>query len=109
MLEVMEELNAERDRPPAAIVGRAEPATQHPDAGQHHERVAVVEKLGADEPREHVAEGAMGHRDGPAHDVNLVHLEDVLGPVRQHDHHEDLQRALVPLAVQTFQEHNRGV
>ena len=43
---------------------------------------------------------AHGLRTRPAHHINLVSLEKMLAPVRQHDEHENLQAALVPTGIQ---------
>ena len=91
VLEVMEELDRQRDRPPPPIRCAGESRPQQPEADQHHERVAVVQHLGLDQPRIEIAEHAARLRHRPSKRVDLKCLQQVLRPVRQHDHHEALQ------------------
>ena len=57
VLEVMPELDHERDGPPLTR-SSGEAFSQRPDPDQHHERVTVVQRLGAHKPREKQTEHA---------------------------------------------------
>ena len=109
VLEVVEELDPQRDRPPQAIVLPGESRPQQPEAGQHHERVAVMQRFRLDQPGKEIAEHAarFGHR--PAEPVNLIRLQQVLGPVRQDDDREDPQRELVSRTVETLDQRRSWV
>ena len=50
MLNVMPELNHQRDHPPRAR-SSAESLAQHPKPDQHEQRIAVVQHFGLDQPR----------------------------------------------------------
>ena len=104
VLDVVKELDGERDRPPAMVIHAGEPRSQQPEAGEHHQRVPVVQRFRLHEPGEEISQRAarLGHR--PAQRIDLKRLQQVLGPVREHDHHEDTQRQLVPGTVQPLDE-----
>ena len=71
---------------------------------EHHQRIPVVQHLGRDQVGEEVAQGAarLGHR--PSQRVNLQGLQQVLGPMRQDNHHEALEGPLVPGAVDAVEK-----
>ena len=80
------------------------PGPEQPEAGQHHQRVAVVQRLGLDQPGIVVTDQAAGLGHRPSQRVNLKGLQQVLGPMREHDHHEGAQRELVIRAVHALDE-----
>src|SRR5687767_2006558 len=103
MLEMVPELNPERDHPPC-VRGARESLSHHPQADQHHESESVVEHFRFHEPRIVHAQKAHRHRPSPVHHKELVRLYDVLEPVEQHDRQEALQCGLVPARVETFEK-----
>ena len=64
---------------------------QHPDTDEHDDGVAVVQGLGFDQPGIPQTKNSIGLRARPSHDINLVSLDQMLAPVRQHDEHETLK------------------
>ena len=82
----------------------SEPRPQEPRARQHHQRVAVVQRLRLDEPGKEVTQRAARFGHGPAERVDLERLQQVLGPVRQHDDHEHPQGGFMPLGIQPIDE-----
>src|ERR1043165_6158331 len=99
VLDVMPELDYERDGPPFTRRS-GKTFAQRPDADEHHDRIAVVQHLGAHEPRIKEAQHAACFWSWPTEHVNLVSLHEMFGPVPEHDEHEEAERALVPNAVQ---------
>src|SRR5215217_1805933 len=99
MLDVMPELDHERDRPPLTR-GPGEAFPQRPNSNKHHDRVTVVEHLGAHEPRKEQTENAAGARPRPAKHVNLVSLRQMLSPVREDDERKSIERAFMPNRIQ---------
>src|SRR5262245_6310531 len=104
MLDVMEELDPERRHPPEVIDLTREAAAQSPEADQHNHGIPIVERLGLDERREEDTQGTTCFRDRPPEHVYLKSLQKMFNPVREHDHHEQAERQLVPVAVQPFDE-----
>ena len=104
VFDVMPELDAQRDRPPSAILHARESRTEEPQSNQHHERVAVVQHFGFHEPRVVKPEQAQRLRHRPAEHVDLECLKEMLAPVCKHDCRERAQRELVMLTVQTVDE-----
>src|SRR5882724_3142688 len=100
---MMPELDHQRREPPGPRPAD-ESRQKRPDAGQHDHRVAVMEYLGVYEPRERLAENAARVVHRPLERVHLIRLHEMLGPVREDDHYEDLERALVPRTVQFFDQ-----
>src|SRR5215207_9160221 len=78
MLEMMEELNPQRNRPPQPVLVTGESRPQDPEAEQHHQRVAVVQRLRLDQPRIEIAEHAARFGDRPPKPINLVRLQQML-------------------------------
>src|SRR5580692_12492496 len=103
MLNVMPELNHQRDRPPRAR-SSAESLAQHPEPNQHHQSIAIVQHFRFYQPRVPQSHDAVGHWPRPAHYPNLVSLHQMLTPMRQHYKHKDLQGAFVPHRVQLVVE-----
>src|SRR5678815_2912440 len=101
VLDVMPKLDHERDGPPPTR-GAGKTFSQRPDTNEHHDRVTVVHQLGAHEPREKETEHAASFWSWPAEHVNLIRLREMLGPVCQHDNHQEIECAFVPNAVQLF-------
>ncbi len=101
VLDVVPELNDQGHVPPGPR-GAGEPGPQQPDAEQHHHGVGVVEHLGLDQPGVPEPQDPERLRDGPFQHVDLKRLRQVLGPMAQHHHHEDLQGPLVPFRVQAL-------
>jgi hypothetical protein len=89
MFDVMPKLNPERRHPPGMGDSRKS-FTENPQADQHHQCVAIVQGLGFDEPGIPQPKHSIRFGTGPVHDINLVRLDQVLGPVCQHDHHKYL-------------------
>jgi archaeosine synthase beta-subunit len=104
VFDVMPELNAERNRPPAAICHAGKPGPERPQPNQHHERIAVVENFGFHEPRIIQAEQTQRFGHWPSEHVNLKRLEEMLAPMREHDDREYPQRELVILTVQPVEK-----
>src|SRR5215213_2174582 len=107
MLDVMPELDHERDRPPITR-GPGKAFTQRPDADKHYDRITVVQHFRAHEPRKEQTENATGARPRPAKHVNLISLRQMLSPVRQHDERKKIQRSFVPNAIQLVVETQVG-
>ena len=99
----MEELDRQRDGPPAAIEDTGKAGAEHPQPNQHDDGIAVVQRLGLDDPREEVADKSTRFGNGPSEAVDLESLEEMLRPVGQHDCREQAQREFVLGAVQTLQ------
>src|SRR6185369_8735611 len=99
MLDVMPELDHERDRPPLAR-GPSEAFPQRPNSDKHHDRITVVQHFRADEPRKEQTENAAGARARPAKHVNLVSLRQMLGPVREDDERKSIECAFMPNVIQ---------
>src|SRR5215204_5417202 len=99
VFDVMPELNDERDGPPLAR-GACKSFAKHPDADEHHDRVAVMQQLGAHQPRKEESEYAAGFWARPTHHVDLIRLRQVLGPVSEHDQHEEVESAFMPNSIQ---------
>src|SRR6185369_12711227 len=99
MLDVMPELNYERDRPPLTR-GPGEAFPQRPNTNEHNDRITVVQHFRADEPRKEQTENAAGARPRPAKHVNLVSLRQMLGPMREDDERKNIQRAFMPNRIQ---------
>src|SRR4051812_1433900 len=108
MLNVVPELDAERDGPPLAPLAD-EALAQRPQTDQHHQRVAVVQRFRADQPRIKKAEDAARLGPRPVQHVNLPGLDQVLRPVPQDDNHEKLESTFVPAAVQLVGKGERTV
>ena len=103
VLEVMPELNPERDHPPFVRSAR-KTLSQNPEPDEHHEGETVVQRLCLHEPRIVHAENSHRHLAGPVHHEELVRLDDVLEPVKKHDRQKNLKRHFVPARVQVLGE-----
>src|SRR5829696_9547377 len=101
MLDVVPELNHERDSPPFARCS-GKTFSQRPNPDEHHDRVTVVQHFGAHQPRKEQTEKAARTRPRPAKHVYLISLREMLSPVRQHDDSEKIERAFVPNAIKLF-------
>ena len=64
VLDVVEELDRERDRPPPAIADAGKAAAERPQPDQHHDGIAVVESFGLDDPGKEVADESPRFRTG---------------------------------------------
>jgi hypothetical protein len=104
VLDVVEELDGQRDRPPVSRDRFHEARPQDEQADQHDERVGVVEHFRRDHPGVEVPEDAARVGHGPAEGVDLKRLGEVLGPVGQHNHHEEPEGDLVRLRIQPLEE-----
>src|ERR1700691_5521837 len=99
MFDVVPELDPESHHPPC--VGNSGKAlSEHPNADEHHQGVAVVQRFCLDQPGIPQTEQAESFRARPSHHINLVSLKQVLAPMRKHDQHENLQSTLVPAGVE---------
>ena len=106
VLDVVPELNAERDRPPGQ--GAAlESAAHRPDADEHDQGVGVMQQLRFDQKREPVAENPARFGDRPAEHIDLKSLNEMLGPVRQHDDEKDAKSRSMPFGVELFVKPSR--
>ena len=74
MLDVMEELDAQRDRPPSPFLDAGEPLAQDEQPHEHDERVSVVQRLRLDDPGEEVSEDAAGLGHRPPERIDLKGL-----------------------------------
>src|ERR1051326_7928309 len=101
VLEMMPELDPEGDHPPAPGPSD-ESLSEHPKADEHDQGKDVVQSLGAHQPWVVHAEDAHRHWSRPTQVEHLVSLDDVLGPVEEHDAHERVQSRLVPAGIETF-------
>ena len=100
---MLPELDDEGYRPPfLRQSGKA--SAKGPQANGHHNGIPIVHPLRADEPRIPEADNAGGLGARPMHEVDLISLDQMLGPVRENDGHKDLQRALVPNRIQLVVE-----
>src|SRR6185295_6243095 len=107
MLDVMPELDHERDRPPLPRRS-GKTLSQRPNPDEHHDRVTIMQHFRTHEPRKEQTENAAGARPRPTEHINLVSLGEVLSPVREDDECKHVQRAFVPDAVQLFIETRIG-
>src|SRR6185369_194082 len=98
MLDVMPELDHERDCPPLTR-SSSEAFPQCPNSNEHHDRITVVQNFGAHEPRKEQTENAAGARTRPAKHVNLVSLRQMLGPVREDDERKSIECAFMPNVI----------
>src|ERR1700722_8321102 len=99
MFYVMPELNPERDHPPGMRApGKA--FSEYPNADQHDQGVAIMQRFGLNQPRIPQTEQAQSLRARPSHDIDLVSLNQMLRPMTEHNHHKDLQRALMPTGIE---------
>src|ERR1700722_4606974 len=90
MFDMMPELYPERDHPPR-IGNSREALPQHPNADQHHQGIAIMQRFCLDQPGIPQAEQAQSPRARPSHNINLVSLDKVLGPMSEHNKHKNLQ------------------
>src|SRR4030095_5586727 len=104
VLDVMEELDRERDGPPSAVQDATESGPQRPQPDKHHDRVAVVQRFRLNQPREEVTNQSACFRYRPAQPVNLERLQQVLAPMGQYDHHEEPQRDFMLGSVKAIHE-----
>src|SRR3954453_22029748 len=95
------ELDVQHDAPPL-VGGASEPFPQGPDADQHNQGVAIMQYFHLDRPGINHAKHPECLGTWPAHNVDLVGLEEMLSPMTQHNHHENLKGRLVPLGVELF-------
>src|SRR5262245_43589897 len=107
MLDVMPELNHERHSPPLPRCS-GKTFSESPDSDQHHDRVSIMQHFRAYKPRKAEAKNAIGLQPGPTENVKLVSLREMLRPVCQHDEGKNMQRALMPNAVQFVVETKVG-
>jgi len=101
MLNVMPELNHQRDGPPGPRTSR-EAFAKDPQPNQHHNRIPVMQSFRFDEPRIPESENAIGHWPRPPHDPDLVSLRQMFSPMQKNNGHENLQRPLMPARVKLF-------
>src|SRR5579863_7324495 len=107
MFNVMPELNPKGNHPPG-VRNSGKALAKHPQADQHHQGVAVVQSFGLNQPRVPQPDKAICPRPRPSHDINLISLEKMFTPVRQHYKHKDLQTALVPARIELVGEAGVG-
>src|SRR5580692_7915711 len=99
MLDVVPELNPERHHPPG-VRNPSKTFPQEPETNQHYQGVAIMQGFRLDQPRVPQTKQTVGHWTRPSHHINLIGLKKVLCPVTEHDQHEYLKRAFVPLGVE---------
>ena len=80
------------------------PFAEYPETDQHDQRVAVVQHLSLDQPGIQQPKQTQGLRARPAHNIDLISLDEMFSPVPKHNNHEYLQSALVPARIQLFVE-----
>src|SRR5687767_1718523 len=107
MLNVVEELNGQRDRPPTPVVPPCEPWTQQPESHEHDQRVYIVQDFRGDQPGEEVTEEAAGVGHGPTEAVNLKRLQQMLCPMGENDHCKGSKGKLVMRSVEPFYKTER--
>src|SRR6185437_19960 len=95
----MPELDPKRDHPPRVRCSR-EALPEYPNSNKHDNGVAVMKRFGFNQPRVVQATKSQGLGPWPVHYINLVRLHQMFRPMREHDNHEKLQSALVPLGIQ---------
>ena len=81
-----------------------EEVVAHADDHRHENDGVVVQYLGVYEPRKCLTEDAARIVHRPIEHVHLIRLHEMLGPMREDDHHEGLERALVPRTIQFFNQ-----
>src|SRR5689334_12603766 len=91
MLDVMPELDHQSDGPPFTRRS-GESSPECPKTDQHHDRIAVVHDLGTHEPWIKQSQKTASLRPRPTQYINLISLGQVLGPMRQHYEHEQIER-----------------
>jgi hypothetical protein len=102
MLNVVPKLNDKRDCPP--FPGLADKApSQHPNSYQHYERISIVQHLRIYQPWIPQPKNAASSWSWPMKKVNLHSLSEMLGPMPQHNNHENPEGAFVPPSVQLGQ------
>src|SRR6202041_867773 len=99
VLNVMPELDPERHHPPS-VRNSGKSLAEHPKADEHHQGIAVVQGLRLDQPRIPQTNQAQSLRARPSHNINLVSLDQVLGPMGEHNKHKDLQPTLMPTSIE---------
>src|SRR6266540_2302162 len=99
VLDVVPELDDQRHGPPELRTTR-EPTPQYPKTDEHHHGVPVMEPFLRDQNREQLAQHAARLRAGQAQAPDLVRLNEMLRPVREHDHEERVERDAVIPAVE---------
>lgn len=107
VFDVMPELDRESNGPPFPRRTR-KTLSQHPNSNQHHDRIAVMQNLRADKPRIKQTEDTIRRRPRPAEHINLKSLREVLGPVREHDQHKQVQRAFMPNRIEFLVKGHSG-
>src|SRR5579864_9530419 len=101
MLDVVPELNPKCHHPPGmGDAGKALP--EYPKADQHDQGIAIVQSLCLDQPGIKQPKQSQGLWPRPVHHVDLIGLDQMFSPMRQHNYHEDLQRTLMPTRVELF-------
>src|SRR5579862_7261050 len=103
MLNVMPELDPKRHHPPGMRNPRKSLA-EHPQANEHDQGIAIVQGFGLNQPRIQQTDQAQSFRTRPPHDIDLVSLDEMLSPMRQHDEHENLQPTLMPTGIELLVE-----
>lgn len=101
VLNVMPELNHQRNCPPCAGCS-CEPLAQHPNSDQHDQRVGVVENFSLKHPWVKISEQSKRLGPGPVEHPNLISLNDVFCPVAKHNDHKYLKGTFMPAGVQFF-------
>src|SRR5579864_642718 len=101
MLNVVPELDPERDHPPG-VGNPGETLPQDPQADKHDQGIAVMQRLRLYEPGVYEPQHTQRLWTRPMHYIDLVGLKEMFPPMGDDDGHESQQRGLVPAGVELF-------